>query len=84
MYEPGVELRQLRVWMDIPEELDTAIKQGMEKINSECLTQNAEVVLVVFQEIILKHVLSMHNMRDQSFSLEMCEESGCQLHVYSL
>ena len=50
MYEPGVELRQLRVWMDIPEELDTAIKQGMEKINSECLTQNAEVVLDIFKK----------------------------------
>ena len=66
MYEPGVELQQLRVWMDIPEELDTAIKQGMEKINSECLTQNAEVVLDVFQEIILKHVLSMQ-IKDRAF-----------------
>ena len=59
MYEPGVELQQLRVWMDIPEELATALRDGMEKIAPECLRRNAEIVLDIFQEIIVKHVLSM-------------------------
>ena len=59
MYEPGVELQQLRVWMDVPGELATALRDGMEKIAPECLRRNAEIVLDIFQEIIVKHVLSM-------------------------
>ena len=66
MYEPGVELQQLKVWMDIPEDLENAIKDGMENISPECLRRNAEIVLDIFQEMVLKHVLNMQ-IKDRTY-----------------
>ena len=66
MYEPGVELRQLEVWMDIPVELATALKDGLQKIGSDCLTRNAEIVLSLFQKMIIKYVLGLQ-MKNRTF-----------------
>ena len=66
MYEPGVELRQLEVWMDIPVELATALKDGLQKIGSDCLTRNAEIVLSLFQKMIIKHVIGLQ-IKDRTF-----------------
>ena len=66
MYEPGVELQQLKIWMDIPVELATALREGMRKIDPECLRRNAEIVLDIFQEIIMKHVAALQ-IKDRTF-----------------
>ena len=59
MNEPGVDAEQLKVWQDVPEELNRALRDGMKKISTNCLKENAEIVLNLFQEIILKHFLSL-------------------------
>ena len=59
MYEPGLEKQQHRVWLDMPKELTAALRDGMAKIGNDCLKANAEIVLDLFQEMIIKHVLQM-------------------------
>ena len=59
MYEPGVEKEKWSVWMDIPLELKTVLEQKMEKIGLDCLQKNAQIVLDLYQEMILKHVLTL-------------------------
>ena len=65
MNEPGVDAEQLKVWHDVPEELNRALRDGMKKISTNCLKENAEIVLNLFQEIILKHVLSLQIQDNQ-------------------
>ena len=59
MYEPGVEKEKWSVWMDIPLELKTVLEQKMQKIGLDCLQKNAQIVLDLYQEMILKHVLTL-------------------------
>ena len=65
MYTPGVDKKQLKVWLDVPEDLAAALDGGMEKIGVDCLEQNAELVLELFQEMCLTHVLDMQ-IQDRS------------------
>ena len=50
---------QMKVWMDIPEELSKALRDGMKLIGLECLRHNAEIVLELFEEMVIKHVLGL-------------------------
>ena len=63
MVEPGVAKEKWKIWMDVPEELQRVLKQKMKRIGLDCLKQNAEIVLDLFQDMIIKHVLDMqiHN-----------------------
>ena len=65
MYEPGLEKEQLKVWLDVPGELQAALDGGMEMIGSDCLKNNAEIVLGLFEEINIKHVLG-HQIKDKT------------------
>ena len=67
MYEPGVAKEKLKVWIDIPEELKTVLRKKMKKIGMNCLKKNAEIVLDVFQDMIIKHVLGMQ-IHDKTLS----------------
>ena len=58
MQTPGSDPEQIRVWADIPEDLQKQLSGGMAKIGPDCLKKNAETVLGIFEEIMLKHVLS--------------------------
>lgn len=59
MYEPGVAKEKLKVWIDIPEELQIVLRGEMKKNRDELYKENAEIALDVFQDMIIKHVLGM-------------------------
>ena len=63
MVEPGVAKEKWKIWMDVPEELQKVLRKKMKRIGLDCLKQNAEIVLDLFQDMIIKHVLGMqiHN-----------------------
>ena len=67
MNEPGVAKKKWKVWMDVPEELQAVLKKKMKKIGLDCLKQNAEIVLDLFQDMIIKHVLKMQ-IHDKTLS----------------
>ncbi len=67
MNEPGIAKEKFKVWMDVPEELQRVLKQKMKKIGLDCLKQNAEIVLDLFQDMIIKHVLQMQ-IHDKNLS----------------
>ena len=48
-----------KVWNDIPRELASSIGKGMAKIGCKCLKPNAEIVLDLYEEMMIKHVLNM-------------------------
>ena len=59
MYEPGVDKAKWSVWLDIPKELQTVFDKKMKKIGLECLEKNAEIVLDLYQDMIIRHVLTL-------------------------
>ena len=66
MNEPEVDVTELQeVWQYVPEGVSKALRDGMKKINTDCLKENAEIVLDLFQEIILKHVLGFQIQDNQ-------------------
>ena len=56
MVEPGVAKEKWKIWMDVPEELRVVLQKKMKKIGLDCLNLNAEIVLDLFQDMIIKHV----------------------------
>ena len=59
MYVPGVDKTKWSVWVDVPKELQTVLDQKMSKIGLDCLELNAQIVLDLYQDMIIKHVLSL-------------------------
>ena len=59
MYAPGTDPKVFRVKGDIPKPLYEAIEKGLKPIGPECLKANTETCLAVYEDICLKHVLSM-------------------------
>ena len=57
MCAPGTQADQLVVLLDVPEKLQQALDAGMPKIGPACLHENAEVVLRVYEDICLQHVI---------------------------
>ena len=51
--------------MDIPVELATALKDCLQNV-SDCLTRNTEIVLSLFQKMIIKDVLGLQ-IKDRTF-----------------
>ena len=58
MCAPGTDADKLVVMVDIPGPLKAAIDAGMKKIGYDCLKQNAEVVLQVFEDMCVQHVVN--------------------------
>ena len=57
MYTPGTNTDRLVVLLDVPKKLEQALAKGMQKIGPRCLRENAEVVLKVFEDMCLEHVV---------------------------
>ena len=57
MCSPSMDPERMVVLMDIPEDLQNALNKGMKKIDLDCLRENAEMVLQLFESICLQHVL---------------------------
>ena len=56
MYEPGVDKAQYSTWMNVPAELQTLIDQKMKKIGPDCLNKNVQIVLDLYQDMIIRHI----------------------------
>ena len=59
MNEPGIPKEKFKVWLDVPEKIRVLQRKKMQKIGLNCLKQNADIVLDVFQDIVIEHVLDM-------------------------
>ena len=57
MCSPNMDPEHMVVLMDVPEDLQNALNKGMKKIDLDCLRENAEMVLQLFESICLQHVL---------------------------
>jgi len=57
MYTPGTNTDRLVVLLDVPKKLEQALAKGMKKIGPRCLRENAEVVLKIFEDMCLEHVV---------------------------
>ena len=57
MNTPGTDPTQHTVKGDVPSKLKKAVNQGLRAIDPECIKQNAEMLLELFEDICLKHVL---------------------------
>ena len=57
MTREGMNPERLRAMGDVPKALKQALDQGMERIGLSCLKENAVILLSVYEDICLKHVL---------------------------
>ena len=55
---PNYNPERLKVANDVPEGLQTALDQGLQLIDRDCLQQNAEVLFHLYESICSQHVLS--------------------------
>jgi len=65
MCDPGTDTDKLVVMMDVPRQLKSAIDAGMKTIGYDCLRENAKVVLQVYEDICIQHVLD-HQIADKT------------------
>ena len=57
MNEPGMSKEKVKVLMDVPTELQRQLNEGLDMIGVNCLKGNAEIVLSIYEEIMVEHVL---------------------------
>ena len=55
---PGTSREKRMVEMDVPPKLQQQLSKGLPLIGDDCLRENAEYVLDVFETICLEHVIS--------------------------
>ena len=87
MYNPGMQPAQLKVKNDIPKALKNALEHNMAMIGPTCLRENAEVVLEIYEDMCLQHVLDHQiqsktleklKRRDPNYEKDQKEESSKQ------
>ena len=54
----GMKPEQMWVLQDVPPALKKNLKDGMKRIGPNCLRQNAEIFLRIYEDICIEHVLS--------------------------
>jgi len=67
MCAPGTDADKLVVMVDLPKALKSVIDAGMKKIDYNCLRDNAKVVLQVFEDICVQHVIN-NQIHDKQLS----------------
>ena len=67
MKPAGVAKERVRTWQDVPKEVATMTKNGMLLISNTCLKENAEMILDIYEEACLNHVVDLQ-IQDKTFS----------------
>ena len=66
MRTPGFAPERIKVWLDIPKELEANLGSGI-IIGTTCLVENAELIISMFEDMCLEHVINMQ-IKDKMLS----------------
>ena len=63
----GITPERTKVWLDVPKKLSQMTESGSLLIDSACLKENAEMILGLYEDACLQHVVGMQ-IKDKTFS----------------
>ena len=78
MRPANIKPERIKVWLDIPKELKTMLDAGTINIGTTCLKENAELVISLFEDLCLQHVVSMQ-IQDKTLSKLIRGDSAIEL-----
>ena len=67
MKPAGMPEERARHWQDVPKDVASMIKNGLLNIGNTCLKPNAKLILEIYEEACLNHVVAMQ-IKDKTFS----------------
>ena len=63
----GITPERTKVWLDVPKEVRAMTEPGSLIIDNTCLKENAQMVLELYEDACLQHVIDMQ-IKDKTFS----------------
>ena len=67
MQPAGITPERIKAWLDIPKELKTTLESGTISIGTTCLKENAELIISLFEDMCLQHIVDMQ-IQDKTLS----------------
>ena len=67
MQTSGISQERAKVWLDLPKGLAEGIGSGKVSIGTTCLVENAQLVIGLYEDICLRHVIDMQ-IQDKTLS----------------
>ena len=67
MQPAGITPERTKVWIDVPKKPAAGIGSGKVTIGTTCLVENAKLVIGIYQDICLEHIIDMQ-IKDKTIS----------------